>query len=651
MFGRKKVPDPEEYGQNRIYEFSTQEGREATADWLFRAAKDARTGKETEWVRYNDYYNFIHDVPSEMQEARAEMGITFTPAVVPDPFIMVESQVEPKVPEPEFKGRDTDMDSKKAKQREYAVKFILQNNDINAMNTSNEKRLKKLGDAFWKAYWDEDMPCGPHRGDIRIRDIPVEAVYVDPAAGADGLQAAQYVAYVYRVHKIRFWQIYGNELRKRGITLEEMVGREYMEGTGLFDMYSAAEGLDDTVDVMEFWYKQPFDTEDGKAKAGDVACSIQAGGKEVKYIPNYWQRTGRQCQLFPFVHYWCVRDENEFYNKPELFSIMSMVDAADRSLATGQLNDAMTANDIIVTEEGAMADGEELQNVPGATVTMKANKGHAIRRLGGLASGVNCLGMVQFMQGQIERANRNYDTNMGKETARVTTASGLAQIRGDADAQTQIKKADRTNGFKRLFELLDWLALEFYDDDRLIFLGAEKKGEEPVNFRFNSADYAERQGAIVDLITGEEKEPAWDYYPRVDVTVNVGDGIIRSKQATLETLDRLAAIPVNEDNYELLIAELEILDIPQKQEIVERWQRKFAPVVSNDVLAVLESDPRLLAAVEQYAAERAAAAQMEQEGAMATIPMDAGMEPIVMEQMTGTGLDPAMMAQMGGLTV
>lgn len=609
MFGRKKAPAPEEFEQNRRYDFSTQEGREASADWLFRAAKEARTGKEIEWVRYNDYYNFIHG--DETQEARAELGIGFAPAVVPDPFVMVESQVEPKVPEPEFRGRDTDLDSRKAKRREYAVRYILQNNDIDSMNTANEKRLKKLGDAFWKAYWDDTMTCGPERGDIRIKDIPVEAVYVDPSAGADGLQAGQYVAYVYRIHKIRFWQIYGRELKKRGITLEEMVGREYLEGERLFDMYSAAEQLDDTVDVMEFWFKQPFDTRD--APAGAVACTIQAGGREVKYIPNYWKRTGRQCRLFPFVHYWCVRDENEFYNKPELFSIMGMVDAADRALATGQLNDAMMSNDMIVREEGALAEGYEIENTPGSEIVVKQNKINAVRRLGGLHDGVNSLPMVNFMLSQIERANRNYDTNRGKEAARVTTASGLAQLRSDADAQTQIKQADRNAGFKRLYELLDWLALEFYDDDRMIFLGAERPEEAPKMFRYHTDQFSERVGGKTDILTGEEVEPGWDYWPKVDVTVNVGDGIIRSKQATLETLDRLSAIQVTEDNYKLLSAELEILDIPQKQEIIQMWERKFAPKVPQEVVTALENDPELLEvllqALSMAEAERQIAAQ------------------------------------------
>lgn len=635
MFGQKKRPAANELGRGNGYDFSTQESREETVGRLFQAAKGARTGKEAEWVRYNDYYNFLHGVSDEMREAIREQGIEFTPAVVPDPFIMVESQVEPMVPEPQFTGRDDDADSQKAKRREYAVKYILQNNDVSGMNTANEKRLKKLGDAFWKAYWDEGMNCGPYGGDIRIKDIPVEAVYVDPSAGAEGLQAGQYVAYLYRVHKVVFWRMYKKDLEKKGLRLEDLIGGGYRDREGLFDMFSAAEGEDDTVEVMEFWYKQPVDV--AGAPAGAVACTIQAGGHEVRYIPNYWERTGRQNQLFPFVHYWCVRDENEFYNKPELFPIMGMVDAADRELATGQLNDAMMANDVIVREELALADGCEIQNIPGGEIVTKPGKINAVRRLGGLNNGVNSLPMVNFMLAQMERANRNYDTNRGKESARVTTASGLMQLRSDADAQTQIKKADRNAGFKRLFELLDWLALEFYDEDRLIFLGAKERGEEPVSFIYNAEQYALRLGETIDPETGETLEAGWDYYPKVDVTVNAGDGVMRSKAATLETLDKLSALKVTPENYKLLIAELEILDIPQKQEIIEDWERRFNPAVPPEVLQALEQDPQLLEAVTQAVA--LSAGQGEPEGMMGqelgyAPPME-GMDPMMAPPMEG----------------
>lgn len=586
------------------YDYSDRKAREETAGQLFAKAKNARTFRETEWVRYNDYYNFIHAVSDEIREAVRDSDIGWDPAVVPDPFIQVESQIDPIVPEPEFRGRDDDLDSSKAKQREYACKFVCQNNRLADLNTSNERRLTKYGDAFWKVYWDDGMPCGPNWGDIRVRDVPVDALYIDPTAGPDGIQAGQYVAYLYRLHKVVFWRTYRDALRKDGMTVDSILESEYTERGGIFDLVTPnVEDSEDTVQVMEFWYKDP--------ETGRVGCTIQAGGHEVKHIPDYWQRTGEQNQLFPFVHYWRIRDENQFYNRSELEPIIPMVDAADRELANGLLNDAFTANDIVLVEENALAPGEEFTNVPGAVVTVRQNSVGKIARLGGLNSGSNSLHMVEWLLTQIQRTNRNYETNQGKVSSSVKTASELAMIRSDVDTQMEIKKADRNAGFERLYELIDWSVLEFYDEERQIFIGAEKPDEEPVNFTMNTDRLAGVVPAQYDFMTGDLISEKRKYWPRVDVTVNAGDGVLRSKAATLQALQNLVTAQVTQDNYKLFEAMVEVLDIPQKQEIIEDWESKFAPAVPPEIVEALAQNPQLLQLVTQAVTAQQTVQQMQ----------------------------------------
>ena len=605
---KEKTPDPETYKNGRVYDYTTEEGRVATAEWLFEQAKNERTAVEDGWVRNEGYYNFVHAAAAEMREALEEQGIDWTPAVVPDPFIQVESQLVPEVPQPEFHGRDDDADGEKARRREFAVRYIVEENRINDMNTSNERRLRKLGDAFWKAYWDETMPCGEQSGNIRIKDVSPEDFYPDPTAGREGLEACEYVDYVYTMHKLKFWRLYHDVLEKKGIALEDLLQTQYRVEDGLFEpVTSGTLARDDMVQILEHWYRNPCDTEE--APAGAIGCTMQAGGVEIKWIPNYWEKTGRQCRLFPFIHYWCIRDETQFWNRSELDPILSLVDAADRQIAIGQLNDAMMANDIVLVEEGALAEGSEFTNVPGAQVTVKQGRMGGVARLGGLNNGIQSVSAVNWFLDQIQRTSRNYDSNNGRETARVTTASGLLQLRGDAETQQKLKKADRDAGSCRLYELLDWLALEYFDDDRLLFIGAKKKGEQPQSLTYNGDDFARRAGVRVDMLTAAVTDEGFGYYPRVDVTVTAGDGLSKNPATTVEVLDKLAASQITADNWELLAAELEYLDIPQKQEIIEGWRRKFAPTVPSEVTQALESDPELLAAVQEAVQANAAATE------------------------------------------
>ena len=560
------------------YDYSTREMREETADALFRRAKNARTAVEIEWEKCNDYYNGIHDATKEMVEYCRANDVPWIPANMPDPYILVETQINPNVPEPEFRGRDDDLDSKKAKQREFAVRYIIENNRLSDMNTRNERRLLKLGDAFWKAYWDRDMRCGVNEGDIRIRDIPTEAIFPDPAIRDGGLQDGQYVDYVYTMHKVKFCQVFRRELEELGLTADDILTEDYVSRTGVFDLTTAINDLDDTVQVLEHWFRQPCDTEeDGeRVPAGAVACSILAGGRELRYIPNYWKRTCKQNSLFPFVHYWRIQDENRFWNKSELMPILELVDAADRKLAMSILNDTFLANDIILVEDSALADGEEFTNEPGAVIHLKQNRMGGVQRLGGLQSIANGAMGVEFFKSQIERASRNYDINQGRETTKVTTATGLAMMRQDAQSQADIKGADRDAGFERLYELLDWLALEFFDDDRMLFIGAdEMKDRAPQAMPFNADSFTAVMPKVLDG-AGNVVREEWQYFPRVDVTITAGDSIAHGKAQTLQALQALTQSQITAENWKLFAAQLELIDLPGKQEIINEWQQKFA---------------------------------------------------------------------------
>lgn len=565
------------------YDYSTQEAREETVSALFARAKNARTVVESEWQRYNDYYNFIHDSTGATEEFRDAEGLPMN-AVMPDPWILVESQITPEVPEPEFHGRDDDMDSSKAKQREFAVRYICENNRLPDMNTRNERRLLKYGDAFWKAYWDTEMRCGVNEGDIRIKDLPVEAIFPDPSIRDGTIQDGQYLDYVYRIHKVRFIQLYGEELKKNGINPQDILSSDYVNRESIFDLTTAIDQTDDTVQILEHWFKQPME-QDG-VPAGAVGCSIQAGGHELRYIPDYWKRTHKQCQLFPFVHYWRVQDENRIWNKSELFPILDMVDVADRKLAAGIMNDEMMGNDMFVVEEGALADGSEITNEPGAVLTVKPNRGNAVKRLGGLQSLANASVTMEIIERYIERASRNYESARGGETQRTTTATGLAMIREDAGSQADIKRADRNRGFERLYELLDWLALEYYDDDRMLYIGADAgKDREAETLSFNSDALAETMPAVMDEITGEIVREEWEYWPKVDVTITASDSVVKGKQATLGALQALASAAITAENWRLFAAQLDLLDIPGKQDIVREWEQRFtAPPMPQETM-------------------------------------------------------------------
>ena len=149
-------------------------------------------------------------------------------------------------------------------------------------------------------------------------------------------------------------------------------------------------------------------------------------------------------------------------------------------------------------------------------------------------------------------------------------------LRSDAQGQADIKRADRNAGFERLYELLDWLALEFFDDDRMLFIGADESKDRPAQrMLFNADAFAQEMPEIRDL-NGQVVRESWTYWPRVDVTVTAGDSLVRGKQATLQALQALTQAQITAENWKLFAAQLDVLDIPGKQDIIADWEARFS---------------------------------------------------------------------------
>ena len=81
-----------------------------------------------------------------------------------------------------------------------------------------------------------------------------------PAVRGGSVQDGQYLDYVYRIHKVRFAQVFRADLEELGITAEEALGEDYVPRGEIFDMTSALSDTDDTVQVLEHWFRQPVET-------------------------------------------------------------------------------------------------------------------------------------------------------------------------------------------------------------------------------------------------------------------------------------------------------------------------------------------------------------------------------------------------------
>lgn len=520
-----------------VYDMSTKEARQIQVKKDFERAKTEKNPYTAKMVEYNNYYNNKPYTEIQARELQKKLGINFKPPVLPDGYIQVESQLDITVPTAQFTGREG-LPPQKAKEREEVAEYILYNNNVDELNLDNERGLNITGNAFFKVSWDGSIQCMGAIGDIVIGNPDGANIFPDP--NAYDVDDCEFLAYAFRQHRRKL-------RREHGAIIDNITNDGERTTTEIYgDNQNQSTMDDETLLVIEYWYRDD---------EGDIACSIQVNYVEVKHIPKYWVNTRHSGnKMYPIVKYGKIPVVKSFWDKGEIETIKDLIDAGNREFITAILNDAFMANDITLVERGALAEGEEMHNTPGAVIETNIGKIDAVRRLGGVSQNGGILEMISFIHEKIQETNGNYDSAQGKEPIRVTTASGIAQLNEKADARKVTKKAGRTEGFKRLYQLVDWSALEFYNMDRMIMIGADQPDAPRNPKMFNSTNHAQMDGEV-------------PYYPKVDVRIDAGDGIKKSKAFTLQATQELAQTVVTPENLAIVLSQVDLLDMPNKDEI------------------------------------------------------------------------------------
>ena len=529
-----------------LYDYSTAALREDTICALVDNSALARQTTEVYWRKMRRYYDGVHDIGYFSGSFSEDMNLPWTPAQATDGYVHVESQIDPNLPEFEFSPRAS-FGAEAAKKREETVRRICDINDLAVLNTKNERRLGIYGSAVWKIGWGKVDSAPQDTAEVTVEAPLPEQIYADPTAS--DVDACEYIAFVYRMHRQRAYRLFEKDMRERGESFAD-----YLESTprGLVsgDDYSD----EDTVTVTEFWFRQPTSGEkDGVVyAAGDIALCVLIGGKEVKYLPKYWLKT--DCSCYPFVIYHKVPNENSLWGKSELEPIIGLIDAADRDLTFAQLNAAFCSNDVILAEENAFSDGETPDNSPGAVWKLRPGMMGKVQRLGNLSAAQSgLLSSYARFQNMMEQTTGNFDINQGKEPSRVTTATGIALLNERSASRQSLKKAGRTEGFRRLYRLIDATALEFYEKGRFVDTPENGFGFEPEEFR------DEKSGRFAAL----------------DIKIHIGDGLVNSKAFTVSAISSLVGMNIDCDNYKLVEAYVETLGLPMRAEICAFIEKKF----------------------------------------------------------------------------
>ena len=521
----------------QVYDYSTRASREETVRLLLPYSVSAREAHDADWDRLLDYYSGHHRTQDEIAESCRQAGIPWISAACPDPYLHVESQIVPDLPAFVFHPRDP-ADAPKSAQREALVRFVLDDQSVPSLTALHERRCILYGTAVWKVFWDGSA--------VRVDSVDPRAVFPDPAASS--LEDCEFVNFLYPMQRRMAERMYARELAARGLDISRMR-----------DTFGDQDADSDTITFCEHWYRR---------RDGRVACSILAGGCELRSIPDYWAKT--RYSGFPFVFQYRVRSGDSIWGSSDVLPALPLVDAVDRELAQAQLSAAFSGSDVILAEQDAFASPPE--NRPGAVWNLRPGAMEKVRRLGGLEDRADRLAMIDRLREMIQDTVGNYDIGMGKEPTRTLSATGLAQLIERSETRRASKKHERMRAYAALFRLIDWTVLEFYEDGQVIRLGAAGSG---VVYRFSGADFADARG----------------YFPGIDCEVSAVDALQSSRTMLLSMLESLMGHTITRENYPLAAAALSMLDSDQGRALRGHLEKLFGAAAVDASAEAAEEIP------------------------------------------------------------
>lgn len=547
-----------------LYDLSSPTSREDTVYALTQNSSVAKNRVSQYWKKMKRYYDGLHDINYMTDSFLADMNIPWTPAQSNDGYVHIESQISPELPDFEFSPFGN-YSGEAVKVRESLVRRVLDINKVQDMNIRAERRLGIYGSAVWKVSWGDIESDYGKAEDVLINIPHPEQIYTDPMA--ETVDDCEYIAYIYPMHTQKARRIFAEDIGKRNGDFGQFLTNDR---TGV--VFEGDFDDENTVTITEFWFRQPEDAHGNSGvlyKAGDIALSVLINGKEARYIPKYWKNT--DCNMFPFVISKKIPNEGSIWGKSELEMLIPLIDASDRELTFAQLNSAFCSNDIVLCEENAFSDGKVPDNSPGAVWKLRPGMMGKVQRLGNMGATQSAqFNSYNMYQSMIEQTTGNFDVNQGKEPTNVTTASGIALLNERAKNRIARKSLGRSEGFRRLYALIDKTCTEFYESGRVI-------GCKNQVLKYSFKEISENNGDI-------------SFVPAVDVRIHIGDGIANSKAFTVSAMSGLMNMDINADNYKLVKAYVELIGLPMRNEICEYLEEKYGNA-EPDISEILKGEP------------------------------------------------------------
>lgn len=329
------------------------------------------------------------------------------------------------------------------------VRFVLNQNDYEAVHRRRVEDFLGVGTAVTQVVWDSDMDWG--RGNIAVIRWPIENFLWDPLS--ENIQDSRALIKV-SWHPMS-WYVAHYPKQAPYINAENNQHNDV--GVPQSQMHAADSGDEGRAMLMEYWYRRY----NSKTRRYTINVAYLAGGALLVNKERVFAHG-----MYPFVLDVMTPIEGVPVGDGMIQELVPMMRYINRYISYLDDNIRMSSAAKLLIDERSGVNPDDMADMSKRVVTAKNMSDYVPQWLQTAPLTSAATGQLLQLQTDLKQDSGQNQFSRGETVGGVTAFSAIDALQAAAAKITRFRLATLNQGFREIVNQIMWLLSEFYDDGR-----------------------------------------------------------------------------------------------------------------------------------------------------------------------------------------